>query len=49
MLRTNESFLTLATVACANLATEYGDGTRFRAGDVVIHNHVAGTFRRVPN
>ena len=42
---TNENELELTTWMAAELATEYGDGTRFKVGDVVWHNHVRGTFR----
>lgn len=42
----DENPLKLATESEAQLATEYGDGTQFKKGDTVLHNHKKGTYRR---
>ena len=36
--------LTLTSAKEAEIATEYGDGTEFKEGDTVLHNHEAGTY-----
>lgn len=39
--------LTLSSAKEAEIATEYGDGTEFKEGDTVLHNHEAGTYAQV--
>jgi len=43
-----EALLILSSDQEASIATEFGDGTQFKAGDTVLHDHNRGTFRRVP-
>lgn len=30
-----------------SIATEFGDGTQFKVGETVSHNHILGRYRRV--
>jgi hypothetical protein len=47
-VQTNENYLTLSDDAEAEIATEYGDGTIWKKGDRVLHNHVTGKYRKTP-
>lgn len=44
---TSEYLLTLANDHEAEIATEFGDGSTFVAGEMVYHNPTTGTYRKV--